>query len=177
MSMSPRVFFIPLFALMIGIALAVSPSDLFAKKKMPTPDDFRIYLHSAPRMPMSPDPAPTLVIEPNGHCKYYERSRGEENVLKREFDLDAEAMSKIYDTTKKERFFDLKPEYSDPNVMDGDFAEVEITAERKKHRVKTVNIKVDAFDNIVKAINAHTPEGTHIIYNALYVGDYKRVER
>ena len=178
MSMSPRVFFIPLFALMIGIALAVSPSDLFAKKKMTTPDDFSIFLHSAGRLPGSPEYA--IRIAPDGHGMNYEKPEGldkKEMVLVSEFDLDATAMKKIYDVIKKEKFFDLKQEYRDPNIMDGDFAEMEITADGKKHRVTTINIKVDAFDNIVREINTLTPKNASIYYNALLVDDYKRVER
>ncbi|HLA38302.1 MAG TPA: hypothetical protein VJZ02_07530 [Candidatus Brocadiales bacterium] len=177
MSMSPRVFLISLFALMIGIALAASPSDLLAKKNMPTPDDFSIFLHSAGRLPGSPEYA--IRIGPDGHGKNYEKPEGmgKELVLVSEFDLDATAMKKIYDVIKKEKFFDLKQEYRDPNIMDGDFAEMEITADGKKHRVTTVNIKVDAFDNIVREINTHTPQKASIYYNALLVDDYKRVER
>lgn len=179
MSMSPRVLFIPLFALMIGIALAVSPSDLFAKKKMPTPDDFSIFLHSGGHLPGDPEYA--ITIEPNGHGKYYEKpggmGKGKEMVLVQEFDLDASAMTKIYETIKQQRFFDLKPEYKDPEVMGGNYVEMAIMAEGKKHRVMTVNIKVDAFDNIVREINSHTPKEAAILYNALLVDDYKRVER
>ena len=170
--MAPRVFLISLFALMIGIALAVLPSDLLAKKNMPTPDDFSIFLHSAGRLPGSPEYA--IRIGPDGHGKNYEKPEGmgKELVLVSEFDLDATAMKKIYETIKKQRFFDLKPEYVDPNIM-----EMEITADGKKHRVTTVNIKVDAFDNIVREINTYIPKKASIYYNALIVDDYKRVER
>lgn len=172
--MTPRVF---LALFLFTVVLLSSPSLLFAKKKMPTPEDFDIFLHTAGRLPGSAEYA--IIIKPNGHGKNYEKPEGpgKEMVLVSEFDLDAAAMKKIYETVKEQRFFDLKPEYVDPNVMDGDFAEMEITAEGKKYRVTTINIKVDAFDTIVRELNAHTPKEAAILYNALLVDDYKRVER
>lgn len=177
MSLTPRSLLIPILVLIVGVILSASHSVLSAKEKMQIPDDFGIYLHSAGRIPMSS--AATLTIEPNGHCKYYKRSRGpgKKLELKGEFDLSPEALEKIYKVIKEEKFFDLKPKYSDPDIKDGDFADMQITADGKKHQVQTVNIKVDAFDKIVSFMNSQLPEGMRIKYNALHVDDYKRVKR
>ncbi len=177
MSLPPKALLTAILALIVGVILSVPHSTLSAKEKMQIPNDFEVYLHSAGRMPLSS--AEALLIDSSGHCKYFKRSvgSGDEFALISEFDLTAKAMEKIYDTVKKERFFDLKSEYRDPTVMDGDYAEMEITADGKTHTVKTVNIKVDAFDKIVREINALLPEEARIRYNALHIKDYNRVKR
>lgn len=177
MPINPRFLFATFLALIVGIVFLSSPSMLLAEKKMPTPDDFEIYLLSSPRLPMYP--AAYLTIDSSGHCKYFERPRGKDAqfVLINELNLDAEAMKKIYVTIQKQKFFDLRKEYKDPEIMDGDFALMKITANGKKHQVKTINIKVDAFDDIVREINAHLPKGMRISYNALHVDKYKREKR
>ncbi len=177
MSLTPRSLLITILVLIVGVIFSASPPVLLGKEKMSTPDDFEIYLQSAGRVPMSAEYA--LLIGPNGHCKYFETPQGQDTgfVLISELDLDAKAMEKIYETVKKEKFFELKKEYRDPEVMDGDFAEMEITADGKTHTVKTINIKVDAFDNIVREIDALLPKEMRISYNALHVDSYKRVKR
>ncbi len=177
MSSPQKSLLTAILALIVSVMSSVPHSTLSAKEKMQIPDDFEIYLDSTARMPLSS--AEALLIDSSGHCKYFKRSvgSGDEFALISEFDLTAKAMEKIYNTVKKEKFFNLKPEYRDPTVMDGDYAEMEITADGKTHTVKTVNIKVDAFDNIVRVINALLPEEARIRYNALNVKDYKRLRR
>jgi len=47
----------------------------------------------------------------------------------------------------------------------------------KTYRVRTVNIKVVAFDRIVDTINNLLPKGVFIYYNAMITDSYKKVER
>lgn len=168
-----------LFPVLISFLLLFVAPSLFAEPKDQTPpNDFEIFIHSAPRLPASSSPGSALFLETNGRCMFYETSPadGEKYVLKKEIILNPKAIEKIYTVIKKEKFFALKAEYRDPEIMDGDFAEMEVTANGKKHGVRTINIKVDAFDNIVLEINSHLPEGVDVIYNALHVDGYKRVK-
>ncbi len=177
MSLTPRSLLIPILVLIVGVIFSASHSVLSAKEKMQIPDDFEVLLQSFPRKAWRP--AFAVKIQSNGHCKYFATPQGQgtDFVLINEFDLDAKAMEKIYETVKKEKFFELKKEYKDPNVKDGDLAVMQIIANGKRHVVKTVNIKVDAFDNIVREINTYLPKEARISYNALHVDAYKRVKR
>lgn len=162
---------------LICFTLSWTSSTLFARENMLIPDDFKIYLHTTGRIPNSS--AYAILIKSSGHCKYFERSAGlgEEFKLVKEFDLDVKSMQKIYNTITQQKFFELKPKYIDPGVQDGDLAEMEITADGKNHRVKTINMRVDDFDGIVLEINTHLLEGVQIRYNALHVKSHKGVKR
>lgn len=124
-------------------------------------------------MPASPSPALFLRIDAQGDFEYYQRRGGPESERDYELiergELGSEAMRDIYRTVIEEGFFDLEQEYGDPDVMDGDWVEMMITAQARTHHVKTVNIAVDAFDRIVMNINSHLPDGVAIVYNALHV--------
>lgn len=179
MSLILRILFVPSFVLFLIVIFTSSQPILSAKEKMSVPEDFSLFLHSGGVLPGDPEYAITL--DPKGHGKYYEKPEGPDTgqkmVLISEFDLDSKAMNKIYETIKKEKFFDLKPEYKDPTVKGGNYAEMDITSDGKRNWVRTINIKVDAFDNIVRAINSYLTKETEILYNALLVDEYKRVER
>jgi len=157
----------------------LTEARVFAKATDAVPEDFMISIRSAPRMPGSPAPALFLNIKADGAGTYYETTDTEKTnfELKNEFTLSRKAVEEIYDIVKKERFFDLKPTYRDPDVMDGDYAEIEIRANGRTYRVKTINVKVDAFDNIVRKVNQLVPQYVTIYYNALSTDEYKKVDR
>ncbi len=152
---------------------------LLAKADNPVPKDFTMVIHTGPRMQRSPVPALFLSLYGKGLAKYYETNvNGKKDFsLVKEFVLDATVIQRIYSIVMSERFFELKPQYNDPEVMDGDFAQIEINANGKSYRVRTVNIKVDAFDRIITAVNNYLPKGVILYYNAITVDSYKRVER
>lgn len=95
--------------------------------------------------------------------------------------IGVRAVKRIYQTLLDEKFFDLKHEYKDERVMDGDSATISVSANNRKYIVTTINISVGAFDRIAKAINKELPEGNKVHYNALdfsnIKGLFKRVER
>lgn len=152
---------------------------LLAKADINVPADFSMVIHSGPRMARSPAPALFLSLDAKGSAKYYKTNvKGKKDFsLVKAFHLSPAAVKKIYAATRAQRFFDLKPQYKDPEILDGDFAQIEIKAYGKTYRVRTVNIKVDAFDKIVTTVNNFLPKGVIIYYNALTVDSYKRVER
>jgi hypothetical protein len=91
--------------------------------------------------------------------------------------LPADRVRMIWQQIVTDRFFELNPLYEDPRVQDGDAAEMVITANGRTHRVRTKNIRVNAFDRIVLVIDATLPPERRIQYNALHVTAYRAVER
>jgi hypothetical protein len=152
---------------------------LLAKADLKVPEDFTMVIHSGPRMKRSAAAALFLSLNAKGTAKYYKTNvKGKSDFsLIKEFTLSPGMVNKIYATTISERFFQLKPHYKDPEILDGDFAQIEIHANGKSYRVRTVNIKVDAFDRIVTTVNNFLPKGVIIYYNAMTVDSYKKVER
>lgn len=141
------------------------------------PDDLRITLKSAARLPGEPYGPETVTIQSDGRTEL-SRKDGPDGLLPAmEMKLDPSAVRRIYDAIVADRFFELKPNYSDPHIHDGDYASMSITADGKTHRVRTVNIKVHAFDRIVLAIDRELPDGREVFYNALHRDDYLAVER
>ena len=64
-------------------------------------------------------------------------------------------------------FFDQAPSQI-ADVVDGTFAELEITADGNTHTVLTQNLELPAVDDIVVAIDASLPADSKIIYNAIF---------
>ena len=92
--------------------------------------------------------------------------------------LPREAIQRIYAAIQNERFFDLQPLYRDEHKVDGDQAEMTVTAAGKTYKVRTVNIRVGAFDRIAGAIDRELPAERRIQYNALRPeANYRSIER
>jgi hypothetical protein len=141
------------------------------------PADFRVELRSAPRVPGEPAGAQEVAIDAQGRVKLAAVQGPDETLPALETQLKPDAVQRIYDAVTKDRFFELKPLYREPKIRDGDYARMTITAEGRTHTVKTVNIRVFAFDRIVITIDRELPKGRRIQYNALHVKSYPEVER
>lgn len=185
---------IGLAAVAVLLALAVvawlaGPRPLFAPiavaQEAPVPEDFRLVLRSVPRLPGGAPAEESLILEADGTVALsaQESYSGTLPNIERkildpaEIELLPEAVREIYAAVREEDFFSLDSVYQDPDILDGDFAVLEITAEGETHRVKTINIAVGAFDRIVRTINRHLPEDRRIEYNALFTEGYEQVER
>lgn len=73
----------------------------------------------------------------------------------------------IYESIVENQFFDLKKEYINRDILDGSFAELTVTVDKKTHTVRTRNIAVTGFDRIMITINIVTPKDDKIIYNEI----------
>lgn len=140
-----------------------------AKNTAEIPGDFKLTAIAgglAPGMKIS-----KVEIDAKGSCIYSEA--GPVNnatgsfVEKGRFSLEGPAMRLIYETITANNFFSLKNNYKADDVLDGNFAFLTITINSKTHSVKTGNIRVDRFDNIMIAINIVLPADKKIIYNEI----------
>jgi hypothetical protein len=158
-------------ALLFGLAAAV-PAVGDA-----VPADFRISLRSAATRPGAPVGPQAVTIDAKGkaHLSAVKRPGDDRPAL--DVTLAPDALRRIYDAAVRERFFDLEPRYEDPDVLDGDYAEIEVRAGGRTHTVRTVNIRVHAFDRIAVTIDRELPKGRRIQYNALHTDSYRAVER
>jgi len=91
--------------------------------------------------------------------------------------ISSDAVARIYKAVLEQRFFELQPLYSDQTIKDGDQAEITVTANGQTHSVRTVNIRVYAFDRITIAVDRELPIERRIQYNALHEASYKGIER
>jgi hypothetical protein len=85
-----------------------------------------------------------------------------------QFSFTESEMNQIWNAIVSNDFFNLNELYEDNNVRDGTYAEMSITGESNTHTVRTENIAVVQFDNIVKIINSITPGDNDLFYNAIF---------
>lgn len=141
------------------------------------PADFKLRLVSAPRAPDLDLPNEWVEIDAGGKA-YMSRMAARDGILpEATIRLEPAAVQRIYDRVLEERFFELEPVYQDPDVQGGDMAEITVTANGRTHQVRTINIKVHAFDRITIFVDRELPIARRIQYNALHVPQYKAVDR
>lgn len=149
------------------------------------PDDFEVVFTSSPAIVVQAIDIETLKINSAGEVvlspkAYYSGQIPDvtrEVLLELHLVLDAETLNQIFLAINENDFFSLDENYNDPKIIDGDWAELTITANGKTHTVKTRNIKVNAFDRITVTINDTLPEPRRLKYNAINGADYEEVER
>lgn len=141
------------------------------------PADFKLRLVSAPRVPDPGLPNEWVEIDASGRT-YMSRMEARDGILpEATITLEPSAVQRIYDRVRQERFFELEPVYEDSDVQGGDMAQMVVTANGRTHEVRTINIKVHAFDRITIFVDRELPIERRIQYNALHVPQYKAVER
>lgn len=133
------------------------------------PKDFKVVAMAGG---ISPAQDVTKVeIDAKGDCVYYRmppqnRAKGVFIEVDR-FKLLQPALEIIYDSIRENKFFSLQKNYEAKNVMDGNFAQASIMLNGKTHTVRTRNIKVEKFDNIMIDINIVLPKDKKIFYNEI----------
>lgn len=141
------------------------------------PADFSITLTSGPLLEQSPLQVESITIKADGAATIAAHLEGATQVPAKTVSLSKAAVDGIYTQVIAQGFFDLKPVYANPNVMDGDYAIMTVTASGKTHQVKTVNIRVDAFDRIALWINGKFAPEDMVLYNAFIDRGMEGVER
>ena len=141
------------------------------------PNDFSVELVSGVLQPGYPIGPERVTINASGSVNYSEMERADRMLAAENSEISREAVAAIYASITENDFFGLKERYESPAILDGDYAELTITANGNTHSVRTVNIKVKDFDDIVTIINRQLPEDRWIIYNALHIDEYDEVER
>lgn len=110
-------------------------------------------------------------INADGNAVYYEmpaENRGNGVfVEKKKFKVEEPGLRHIYRMIEKNGFFGLKESYVSKNVLDGNFAELTVTMDGRTHTVRTRNIAVKRFDDIMIAVNMATPGMKMVVYNEI----------
>lgn len=167
---------LPVLAL-LGLVMAVLWMAPPAARADDVPADFKLRLVSAPRIPGRDLRAEWVEIDASGKT-YLSPMEARDGLLpEATITLERDAVKRIYDRVQQERFFELDPIYEDPDVHGGDMAQMVVTAHGRTHQVRTINIKVHAFDRITIFVDRELPIERRIQYNALHVPQYKAVER
>lgn len=141
------------------------------------PEDFEVVLTSGPALQDSPLDIESITINADGTAILSARQGNGEPIPQTTIELSEDSLEGIYQAVQDRRFFELDEVYSDPAILDGDYAILRITANGTTHEVRTENIRVFDFDLVAMAVNARVPFERGVIYNALREADYKEVER
>jgi len=168
--------------LLLSLSLIVIPSllvNIMASENSASavPADFQLSLESASLMADPGFPTESLKLTADGNVEFSTKGTEKGMLPATSIQIDATAIREIYAQIQRQGFFTLQPDYVDPDVMDGDYAQLSITANGKSYTVRTTNIAVEAFDAIVHRVNRYMPPARNIYYNALHVKSYKRVQR
>jgi hypothetical protein len=172
-SLFSKFLVIFLFGLLLAV---VFPKDIFAQNGN-VPDDFEITLTSAPNLLANPLEKQSIVIRADGTAWFSPRMGEDGPLPEAEAQLADGAVEAIFRVVQERDFYGLESLYNDPGILDGDYAEITITANGLSHRVRTVNVRLFDFDLIAMTINARVPEDRTVIYNALIAGHYREIER
>ncbi len=133
------------------------------------PQDLKIVAISGGIAPGSPHYKVEIDAKGNGiYWEILENSTASSVFIeKNRFIVKGAALRFIYGVIKDTDFFSLKEEYTEENVLDGSYAQLTITADKKTKTVRTRNQALKAFDRIMLAINVATPPNNKIIYNEI----------
>ncbi|MFH1438298.1 MAG: hypothetical protein ABIJ56_21495 [Pseudomonadota bacterium] len=72
--------------------------------------------------------------------------------METKFSLFSDELEKIYKALRENRFFKLKKQYRDYEVLDGGYSTITVTAGGRKHKVLVSNTSVEAYGSITKVI-------------------------
>jgi len=161
----------------LAIALVLFPPNFAASQDSDTPEDFELTLFSAPIMKGALPGPHGVIIHRNNTATFFSVDPNGEKITGKNVEMDDGAVDALYRVVQEQDFFDLKPLYEDPRVMDGDYAVLTVTANGATHSVRTTNIKLKPFDTISLWVNSFFEPEDMIIYNAFIDGDMKDAER
>lgn len=166
-----------IFSLVFTVFSSAQPANV--------PEDFEVVFTSSPALvsqdidieTLTINSAGEVVLSPKvwfaGQIPDYTREEFPEMTLQ----LNPEALAGILKAINENDFFSLDEIYNNPNIIDGDWAELTITAGGQTHTVRTRNIGVNAFDRITVTINDQLPEERRLLYNAINGAGYEEIER
>jgi len=175
--MTKKVFNISTFFKGVAILLSVlivylaNPVNqaISGDVRIMVPNDFQITLASA-GLGIHRAERDSVTISTNGKSRFWSGSNiAGDNRIKKEkkFRVSKDAVRRIYSAVKTHQFFKLDSEYRDASIHDGDLAELTVKRSKSSKMVRTVNIPVNNFDEIARAINQEMPKEFRIHYNAL----------
>lgn len=142
-----------------------SPPDYLVE----IPGDFKVVAVTGGLLPGTK--VAKVEIDREGNCAYWQKSAGKKTgnqfVESGRFKLSEAAIRFIFKAVRENNFFSLKENYTAKDILDGNFAQLTVTSDKKSHTVRTQNIHVDRFDNIMFYINMALPTDKRVMYNEL----------
>lgn len=176
---------IPIKALLSGLVFIIFSFFSGVTLAQEVPEDFEVIFTSSPALVAEDIDVESLKITAGGEVVLSPKvwvagqfpNSTREDLPEMTLQLTPEALSGIFAAINENEFFSLKANYNDPNILDGDWAELTITSGGQTHTVRTRNIKVAAFDRITVTINDTLPIERRLKYNAINGADYEEVER
>jgi len=167
--------------LALAVGCTSSPSPLCGSawaQPAAVPADFSIRIVSASlEPPRTPPDIESIEVKASGDATLSAMPGKNGRLPATTLKISSDAVARIYKAVLEQRFFELQPLYSDQTIKDGDQAEITVTANGQTHSVRTVNIRVYAFDRITIAVDRELPIERRIQYNALHEASYKGIER
>ena len=160
-----RKVFSLLSVVILAVFATLFSTTIFAQDSG-VPDDFELTLVSAPFLLEDPLQVEGLTIHADGAASISARLGDDGEIPAHDVEIGTDSVAALYGVIQAQDFFGLGALYEDPNILDGDYAIMTITADGQTHSVRTVNIGVDAFDTIALWVNSYFPVEEMVLYNA-----------
>lgn len=158
--MTPRAVLPVLVSIFLFLLLPLSYALAAA------PPDFEVLATAGSLVPDEENRTVRISSDGTGiYERYIPSAVGEPPLEEQSFSLDAAELDELWQAVQDNDFFNLNPEYSNPEIGDRTYARLVIRANGTTHEVTTQNIAVPPFDDIVAEIQALTPPGVELIYD------------
>ncbi|MGD8780558.1 MAG: T9SS type A sorting domain-containing protein [Ignavibacteria bacterium] len=147
----------------ISFLLFASFSLIFGQNNIP--EDFDILAVAGGTSPWTENAV--LHITANGQSEYVRfipGDVGEPPLEEKDFTLSASELDQIWQSIQNNDFFNLATDYSDSLVTGTTFARLTVRANGITHEVRTQNVTLSEFDNIILTINNVTPSTYNLVY-------------
>jgi len=167
--MNKKAIFCLLFLSILFTATYISAEDYADIFEAAIPGDFKVVAVAGGVAPWTPINKVEIDAKGNGTYSIMPEEKRSEGIFTvvNKFKLEESGLRLIFEAVRMNNFFNLKESYISEATLDGSFAELTVTENKKAHKVRTQNMPVEAFDNIMIAINIATPKDNKVYYNEI----------
>ena len=124
------------------------------------PSDFVVAIEVGGRTPRAVSRYVELAADGRGQFERFDPLPHTTDTLT--FTVTPAQLGRVWTVIRKNRFFTLRKEHSDPRILDGDYMVVSVRAEGRDHWVRAVNTSVPQLDRIAAAVGAVTPPAMRV---------------
>lgn len=129
----------------------------------PVPPDLAFAATAGSLVPGEPNQTLTISADGAGRFARYAPDEPGPPLEEARFDVTAAQREALWTAVREHDFFSLDSLYTDPDVDDGAFAEVTVTAQGRTHQVVVENVAVARFEAVLDALNRVAPDGAALL--------------
>ncbi len=163
--------------LLLGLILVYAPGQVSVAQTIP--GDFALTASAGGALPGgAASKTITVEIASDGSGTFHQyrmdpEAAGEQDPTS--FTLSPDELHQLWEAVASNGFFSLDAVYVQAAIRDRTVAHLTITADGSTHMVTTRNVAVAAFDAVIDAVNAVTPEDANLVYDVSEPGTFVMV--